>query len=193
MPSFASTLAFRNSLRNSLPRQPEGMPLSGTMLERLGRIKSKVLRRTDSPGRAESEPETPQIPEPHPQGLHKLFPEDEHQPGPPGPQKYPVDIIAVHGLNGGSYSTWTHKPDKTLWLRDLLPSFLPGCRVYTYGYPSQIFSESFGRVHDFARRLLIEIRDLQDGSTTVRLSTFRMYPNISDTHPAPASYYLCMP
>jgi hypothetical protein len=101
------------------------------------------------------------------EGLHRLFPTDESQTSPSGRQEYPVDIIAVHGLNGDAYSTWTHKPDGTLWLRDLLPSALPGCRVYTYSYPSKVFSESFARVHDFSRRLLIDIRDLHEGSKMV--------------------------
>jgi hypothetical protein len=75
-------------------------------------------------------------------------------------EHYPVDIIAVHGLNGDAYTTWTHNNGK-LWLRDFLVSSLPGCRVFTYGYPSQIFSESIVEVKGYARRLLGSIRDLQ--------------------------------
>ncbi|CAM1505855.1 Fc.00g114920.m01.CDS01 [Cosmosporella sp. VM-42] len=45
-----------------------------------------------------------------------------------GDEEFPVDIIAIHGLNGNRLSTWTHE-NKTLWLRDLLPGLLPGCRV----------------------------------------------------------------
>ncbi|OIW34693.1 hypothetical protein CONLIGDRAFT_658495 [Coniochaeta ligniaria NRRL 30616] len=79
--------------------------------------------------------------------------EDEH---------YAVDIIAVHGLNGDAYTTWTHG-NGTLWLRDLLPKVLPGCRVYTYGYPSQVaFSTSFAEVQEYSRRLLSSIRDVQE-------------------------------
>ncbi|KAK0709354.1 hypothetical protein B0T26DRAFT_623891, partial [Lasiosphaeria miniovina] len=55
--------------------------------------------------------------------------------------QYPVDIIDIHGLNGHPFNTWTHE-NGTLWLRDLLPGHLPGCRVYTYGYPSDVFSKS---------------------------------------------------
>ncbi|TRX91008.1 hypothetical protein FHL15_008213 [Xylaria flabelliformis] len=68
--------------------------------------------------------------------------------------QYPVDIIAVHGLNGDAYTTWTH-PNGVMWIRDILPSFIPGCRVYTYGYPSQVaFSSSFATVQEFSRGLL---------------------------------------
>lgn len=176
-----------------MPRKPQDRPVSSTMLERLERFKSKVLRRTASPGRPESQTASAHLVEPRSDGLHRLFPTNESQPGPSEGQEYPVDIIAVHGLNGDAYSTWTHKPDGTLWLRDLLPSFLPGCRVYTYSYPSQIFSESFARVHDFARGLLVEIRDLQEGSTTVQLPSFHVQPNGSNTKLGPASYYFYMP
>ena len=42
--------------------------------------------------------------------------------------QYEVDIIAIHGLNGHRLKTWTHD-NGTLWLRDLLPKTLPGCRA----------------------------------------------------------------
>ncbi|KAH7019650.1 hypothetical protein EDB80DRAFT_676627 [Ilyonectria destructans] len=86
---------------------------------------------------------------------HGLFKLAESQPDPLEPETYPVDIIAVHGLNGDAYSTWTHSSAGTLWLRDFLPIFLPGCRAYTYGYPSKLFCElSRGRVQEFGRGLL---------------------------------------
>jgi ankyrin repeat domain-containing protein 50 len=79
-----------------------------------------------------------------------------------GAEQYPVDIIAVHGLNGDAYKTWTHE-NGVLWLRDLLPGLLPGCQVFTYGYPSQVaFSTSFARVQDYARQLLSSLRDVQE-------------------------------
>ncbi|EAQ91929.1 hypothetical protein CHGG_00164 [Chaetomium globosum CBS 148.51] len=39
-------------------------------------------------------------------GLIKLA---DTTPGPDGGEQYPVDIVAVHGLNGDSYTTWTHQ------------------------------------------------------------------------------------
>ncbi len=75
-----------------------------------------------------------------------------------GHEQYPVDIIAIHGLNGHPFTTWTHE-NGTLWLKDLLPGQLPGCRVYTYGYPSQVlFSKSLMEVREYARSLLDWIR-----------------------------------
>ncbi|CAO2658177.1 Nn.00g074370.m01.CDS01 [Neocucurbitaria sp. VM-36] len=72
----------------------------------------------------------------------------------------PVDIVAIHGLNGDAYSTWEHE-NGTLWLRDLLPSALPGSRVFTYGYPSQLFfSRSVASLRDYSQRLLSSLIDV---------------------------------
>ncbi|KAK7409152.1 hypothetical protein QQX98_008645 [Neonectria punicea] len=143
----------------------------------LRRFKPKVLRRQASPGRSESVSEgasestsgraqttTSAKPRAEKQGLFKLA---ESQPDPSEPESYPVDIIAVHGLNGDAYSTWKHSVTGALWLRDFLPNFLPGCRVYTYGYPSELFCElSHGRVQEFGRGLLASVRHHLEDSTT---------------------------
>ena len=90
----------------------------------------------------------------------------------PNPEQCPVDVVAIHGLNGDAYTTWTHE-NGTLWLRDLLPPLLPGCRVFTYGYPSQVaFSTSFSRVQEYARQLLCSLRDLQEQSKVIIASIF---------------------
>ena len=66
-----------------------------------------------------------------------------------------VDIVAIHGLNGDAYNTWTHKNSRNLWLRDELPRDLPGARLYTYGYPSHLlFSKSKAQIRDYASKLL---------------------------------------
>ena len=80
----------------------------------------------------------------------------------PGPDEavYPADIIAIHGFNGSPYSTWTHS-DGTMWLRDLLPTFLPGSRVFTFGYPTKNTSPSLARIQESSRNLLNSIRDIQ--------------------------------
>lgn len=89
--------------------------------------------------------------------------------------QYPVDIIAVHGLNGDAFTTWTH-PNGKMWIRDFLPGFLPGCRVYTYGYPSKIFfNPSLSRVQEYARGLLSSVRDLQDDSEQVFIHVLLLY------------------
>ena len=73
-------------------------------------------------------------------------------------EEHKVDIVAVHGLGGHPYKTWTHE-DGTLWLRDIAPQQLPGARIYTFGYDSAFaFSQGTGNVRDFARSLLEAIR-----------------------------------
>ncbi len=83
-------------------------------------------------------------------GLHSLYlgPDDVAMAA-TGP-----DIIAVHGLNGDPFTTWTHENEK-LWLRDFLPLSLPTSRVFTFGYSSEIaFTRSRNTLDDFARSLL---------------------------------------
>lgn len=69
-----------------------------------------------------------------------------------------VDVIAVHGLNGDGYKTWT-SPNGCMWLRDLLPTDLPGAHVYTYFYDSTVvFSRNTETIRDYGRRLLENLR-----------------------------------
>lgn len=75
-----------------------------------------------------------------------------------------VDIVAIHGLNGDAFSTWEHE-NGTLWLRDLLPSALPGSRIFTYGYPSKLFfSKSLASLRDYSQRLLSSLLDISIGN-----------------------------
>ena len=62
-------------------------------------------------------------------------------------------IVAVHGLGGNPYKTWTE--GKSLWLRDFLPKAVPEARVLTFGYNSGIaFGGTASRIDDFATALL---------------------------------------
>lgn len=73
-------------------------------------------------------------------------------------EEHQVDIVAVHGLGGDPYKTWTHE-NGTLWLRDIAGKQLPGVRIYTFGYDSAFaFSQGTGNVRDFARSLLEALR-----------------------------------
>ena len=73
-----------------------------------------------------------------------------------------VDIVAVHGLEGHPYATWTH-PNDHLWLRDSLPDYLPNTRVMTFGYDAAIFTKSVADVRDTARALLSELNTRRKG------------------------------
>ncbi|KAF5548860.1 ankyrin repeat [Fusarium mexicanum] len=83
-------------------------------------------------------------------GLYQLWPlkNDIYEA-----QNTKIDIIAVHGLNGKAFKTWTQ--DGKLWLADFLPLEIPYARIFTFGYDSRIaFTGSASRVDDHARNLL---------------------------------------
>ncbi|KAK3365573.1 hypothetical protein B0T24DRAFT_393081 [Lasiosphaeria ovina] len=64
--------------------------------------------------------------------LHGLAPDVKHM----------ADIVAIHGLNGHPYGSWLSKSDSPkMWLKDFLPEDAPNCRIFIYGYESNIFSE----------------------------------------------------
>ncbi|KAK6518961.1 hypothetical protein TWF281_003651 [Arthrobotrys megalospora] len=67
----------------------------------------------------------------------------------------------MHGLNGDIYRTWTKSGN--YWLRDQLPKSLPGARIFSYGYPSNLlFSKSVAEIDDFARHLLSSLKEIVD-------------------------------
>ena len=64
---------------------------------------------------------------------------------------YEVDIIAVHGLGGHAYDTWTDHETKAFWLKDFLPDDIPSARIFTYGFPCHgAWTRSFANLSDFA-------------------------------------------
>jgi hypothetical protein len=65
-----------------------------------------------------------------------------------------IDIVAVHGITGDALNTWTHN-NGNLWLRDLIPEAFPGVRVFSYGYPADVFCTfNVGTLDTYARSLL---------------------------------------
>jgi hypothetical protein len=65
-----------------------------------------------------------------------------------------LDIVAVHGITGDAYDTWTHD-NGIFWLRDLILKDLPGVRVFSYGYPAEVFCTfGAGNLDTYARSLL---------------------------------------
>jgi hypothetical protein len=74
-------------------------------------------------------------------------------------QIYPIDVVAVHGITGDAYHTWTHSNNKRLWLRDFLNDDLPGARIFSYGYDASVFfTLNKGGLEDFAQTLLGHIK-----------------------------------
>jgi len=66
-----------------------------------------------------------------------------------------ADVVAVHGLCGNPYSTWTDEASNNLWLRDFLPLQVPDARIMSFGYDSLVaFSKSEIELGDIAADLL---------------------------------------
>ncbi|TVY85021.1 Protein SERAC1 [Lachnellula suecica] len=89
---------------------------------------------------------------------------------------YSVDIVAIHGITGDAYQTWTHEETNKLWLRDFVPTALPGARVFTFGYPADIFqSLDTGHFEGYARQLLNQLDSNRTGTQTTRPIIFVCY------------------
>ncbi|KAA8896139.1 hypothetical protein FN846DRAFT_893538 [Sphaerosporella brunnea] len=82
-------------------------------------------------------------------------PQDEVEYGFPSLllNSYSSGLVAVHGLNGHAFQTWT--AGDRMWLRDFLPEQLPKARIMTYGYNSNVWdSSSTTTIPEFAQGLL---------------------------------------
>ncbi|KAF6816729.1 hypothetical protein CPLU01_13784 [Colletotrichum plurivorum] len=78
------------------------------------------------------------------------------------------DVIFVHGLNGGSESTWTAGDVATqFWPKYWLPqeSEFRHVRIHSFGYDSSLKRESVLNIQDFASSLLSAIQDCPSMST----------------------------
>jgi len=105
-------------------------------------------------------------PKPERENKHGLLPLHIPDPTttPPSERQYPVDIIAIHGITGDAYSTWTNKETSYFWLQDSLPREFPGARLYSFGYNADVaFSLETGDFDSFARDLLEEVYDTRLG------------------------------
>jgi len=68
-----------------------------------------------------------------------------------------ADLVFVHGLGGGSKSTWTKSGNSALyWPKEWLPQDpdFQDVRIYSFGYNSDWANESTLSVHDFSKSLL---------------------------------------
>ena len=73
-----------------------------------------------------------------------------------------ADLIFVHGLGGGSRSTWTKAGNQALyWPKEWLPhdEAFKDTRIHSFGYDSDWGKGSLLGIHDFAKSLLGSICD----------------------------------
>ncbi|KAI9719880.1 MAG: hypothetical protein M1828_006010 [Chrysothrix sp. TS-e1954] len=73
-----------------------------------------------------------------------------------------ADLIFVHGLGGGSRSTWTKNGDNSLyWPKEWLPNDpdFQDVRIHSFGYDSNWDKESTLSLYDFAKSLLSSLED----------------------------------
>ena len=64
-----------------------------------------------------------------------------------------ADIVAITGLDGHAYGSWSRGNPKRMWLRDFLSDDLPKCRVMIYRYNSKLSNPGLHTISDFGRGL----------------------------------------
>jgi hypothetical protein len=91
-------------------------------------------------------------------GLFLLNTKNPQLDGVQAEESFLLDIVALHGITGDAYDTWTHENGK-FWLQDFLPKELPGARIFSFGYPAEVFcSLGTGDLDSFARSLLEDLK-----------------------------------
>lgn len=76
----------------------------------------------------------------------------------PHSQRHNLDILAVSGLGGHLYGSFTHKQDGHMWLADSLPQDLSTTRVMVYGFNRRVpNSTSFAELDDLAGSLYVTL------------------------------------
>ncbi|KIX95944.1 uncharacterized protein Z520_08199 [Fonsecaea multimorphosa CBS 102226] len=77
----------------------------------------------------------------------------------------PLDIVAVTGLNGHAFGSWTGGNDR-MWLRDFLrgDEYLKACRTMIFGYNAKLKEKATHLTRDFVRSFLAELEKARKSS-----------------------------
>ncbi len=140
-----SSAAIRPCLSHSITRQASGRPKASSLPRSLF---TRTFTRRDRSPAIKQGPDDPK----GPIGLSTLYEPDEQAI---------ADLVFVHGLNGGSESTWTKRSDPSLfWPQQWLPQddAFRDVRIHTFGYASKLNKESVLNIHDFSTNLLSSLR-----------------------------------
>jgi hypothetical protein len=71
-------------------------------------------------------------------------------------------IIAITGLDGHAYGSWRAKKNlRRMWLRDFFSKDLPRCRTMTFGYNSKLSTRGLGRLLEYGREFMEEIKKVR--------------------------------
>ncbi|KAK3393954.1 hypothetical protein B0H63DRAFT_31271 [Podospora didyma] len=82
-----------------------------------------------------------------------------------------IDLVLVHGLNGGPIKTWTC--DGVVWPRELLSQRQPRTRVLSLGYNADIYeNDSVAGIRDFAKSMLARLKRHRHGVDKERSIVF---------------------
>ena len=122
---------------------------------------SRAIRRSETEGSIRGEHDAPK----GPLGLTTLY-----EPG----NDAVLDLIFVHGLNGGSQSTWSKGGDANFWPREWLPQdeAFQDVRIHSFGYSSALNTQgSVLNVQDFANNLLAFVQHSPIASSDVPVRT----------------------
>ena len=95
-----------------------------------------------------------------------------------------ADLVFVHGLGGGSKSTWTKSNDPSLyWPKEWLPKDpdFQDVRIHSFGYNSNWGDESILNVHDFSKALLWSIQDCPLIPQNTNVRTLYCNPELQST------------
>ena len=83
-----------------------------------------------------------------------------------------ADVVAITGLDGHAYGSWSGGNPKRMWLRDFLSKDLPKCRVMIYGYNSKLSTPGLHTIADFGRGLREELLRARRSDQVAFKSTF---------------------
>ncbi|KAF8534212.1 hypothetical protein BDD12DRAFT_861595 [Trichophaea hybrida] len=85
------------------------------------------------------------------------------------PSNIEYDLIAVSGLSSHAFGSWKSPSQRhVMWLRDHLKLDFPQCRVFIWGYDSELESSATKNIRNYARQLLTAIQVVREGNEIVR-------------------------